>query len=454
MIADASLSNAFDDLADLFLGGPVPPKGEHPQQGAEATATSVETALASSAPQVRAAKPLAVEGLVLGHLPMMGSLWANQYVRMAAAAENGPVALVRLDLGSARVELFNPPHHDTHASRLDPRARTEHALAERQLSDLASALHRAARVASRIIVFSSLPADELLLARCDAVRSMALLTGADDASAVGAYKAVKRLGTSESASSPARSLLFRIAVMGSDEQKATAAFHRLADAARSFLALPIEFAGHCRQIAGGVPGTLLFEGPSAMTTQAALEALSAVEPSPPETRPSSGAPTPLPQVAPLAMHTNGHILSVHQPITGAASPVAAAPVIELPRQSLPTIEPMAATLPAGMAALPVRCPFDRDPILAIDAAGHPQIIAAASAGESSTATQRLLAVGAWFWASRELLSMVCPALRTDTKPVLHLVTDRPTDVNRLIDSDLRLHLRIPPAAVTGTLPLN
>lgn len=108
----------------------------------------------------------------------------------------------------------------------------------------------------------------------------------------------------------------------------------------------------------------------------------------------------------------------------------------------------------GLTPLSIRCPFDRDPILAIDAAGIPQVITTATAGRSAEAAQQLLSVGAWFWTSRELLGMVCPSLRTDMQPILHLVTDRPTDVKRLIDSDLRLHVRLPSAATTGTLALN
>ncbi|MBY0396597.1 MAG: hypothetical protein K2X91_09045, partial [Thermoleophilia bacterium] len=247
MIADASLSNAFDDLADLFLGDAV---SQTPPSARSQPAPSGP--IDHPDPRVPD-RPVAVEGLVLGHLPMMGSLWASQYVRMAAAAENGPVALVRLDHGTARVELFGPTcsHVPSRASCVGDGGASD---PERQLTELGTALARARRLARRIVVFSSLPADELLLAGSSAVRSMSLLTGADDASAVGAYKALKRLGHSADAGGAPRSVLFRVAVMGSDEQRATAAFHRLAEAARSFLALPIELAGHCRQIAGGVPG--------------------------------------------------------------------------------------------------------------------------------------------------------------------------------------------------------
>lgn len=544
MIADASLSNAFDDLADLFLGGSGPaaptssPSSSSPTQTAQPGAGNhhaaaplppAQNGASASRPAPLAAasfaraKPIAVEGLILGHLPMMASLWAGQYPRMAAAADNGTIALVRLDPGTARVELFHPPRHNgsSGASRIglsgNGTSNHERSLPDRSSPDLAGALNRAAQVASRIVVYSSLSADERLLARSPVVRSMALLTGADDASAVGAYKALKRLAvldhdhdgddeTAERSANEPRSLLFRIAVMGSEESRATAAFHRLSDAAKSFLSLPIEFAGHCRQIAGGVPGTILFEGPSAMTTQAILEALSSADPQPErnaagdwgrpsrppaattEPRPSPSGPTP---AFIRAAQPGGAPTLSAQPLAAAESeqpvkPLALvkpplrphieteAKVIPIPLPPLPTHTDLSSTpldlesaprppsppppppapLPSGITPLPIRCPFDRDPILAIDGDGVPQVATAAASGHSSEAAQRLLAVGAWLWTNRELLALVCPTLRVDVRPVLHLITDHPTDVNRLIDSDLRLHIRIPPAATSGTLPLN
>ncbi|HZW07666.1 MAG TPA: hypothetical protein VFF65_11140 [Phycisphaerales bacterium] len=116
--------------------------------------------------------------------------------------------------------------------------------------------------------------------------------------------------------------------------------------------------------------------------------------------------------------------------------------------------PASPSTPAGLTPLPIRCPFDRNPVLAIDGDGVPQVIAAADAGHSADAIQRLLSVAAWLSSSRELLGMVCPTLRTDAQPVLHLITDRPTDVKRLIDSELRLHVRIPAETTSGTLALN
>lgn len=480
MIADSSLSSAFDDLADLFLGGgmdgstPPPPSGT---SAAHADASDGHVTVAAS----HACKPLLVEGLVLGHLPMLASLWASQYPRMVAATDNAPVALVRLDAGAARVELFHPPHATPGPSRLAKQAAgnghstRQHALPDRPCPDLAGAISRAAQVASRIVIYSSFPADELLFTRSATISAMAVLTGADDASAVGAYKAIKRLaGNDHGAKAGDRTRMIRVAVMGSEEGKASAAFHRLADAAGSFLSIPIELAGHCRQIAGGVPGTILFEGPSAMTTQAVLEALarperhgaasmsepvrSHVAVLPPSPKPAADLPVvddtnlladvPAPQVpavtAPTASHS-GEAAAIGLPSAPSSSPM---PPAHTPAPSA------ASSTPVGLTPLPIRCPFDRTPVLAIDGAGVPQVIASGDAGRSAEAIQQLLSVAAWFWTSRELLGMVCPMLRTDARPVLHLITDRPTDVKRLIDSELRLHVRIPPVVESGTLALN
>lgn len=453
MIADDSLSSAFDDLTDLFLGGGVggtgPTAQPHaaPQSEPHDIGTVTRPGESHHAHSDTPVKPLHVEGLVLGHLPMMAALWASQYPRMAAAADNAPVALVRLDAGTARVELFHPPQKAPGNSRISG----GYATSDRPSPDLAGALSRAAHIASRIVVYSSTSADELLLARSSTVRAMAVLTGADDTSAVGAYKAIKRLAPAISEPDAAHhGLLFRVAVMGSDEAKASAAFHRLADAVKSFIAIPVESAGHCRQIAGGIPGTILFEGPSAMTTQAVLEALArpaAAKPAEPATRFAPVPQQPQPAIQEATTQTEPpHFAPVEQAVAPATPPMHHAQAT--PVSAAPSFTP------PGLTPLPIRCPFDRDPVLAIDQAGIPQVIATAAAGESAQATQRLLSVGAWLWTSRELLSMVCPTLRTDAQPILHLVTDRPTDVKRLLDSDLRLHLRVQPVPTTGTLPLN
>lgn len=476
MIADASLSSAFDDLADLFLGAgqevaPTPTADDHHTQQGHA---------ASEAPTAHA-KPVSIEGLILGHLPMMASLWASQYPRMVAVTDNAPVAMIRLDDGAARVELFHPSTRNA-PSRIgaDHGTSTSHHLPDRPSPDLAGALSRAAQVASRIVIHSSVSADELLFARSGTIRSMAVLTGADDASAVGAYKAIKRLAAGGADGEPA-TLLFRIAVMGSDETRATAAFHRLADAAKSFLSVPIELAGHCRQIAGGVPGTILFDGPSAMTTQAVLEALA--RPSPPaplalvtEPRPAGcGSDTHHATLTPLHSEpltppntAASPPPSVRAPDNTTSTPTAPHYSAEAAALGLtPDTQPMPTAMPArnghthtshpsitGLTPLPIRCPFDREPVLAIDAAGVPQIVVTAAAGQSAQATQQLLAVAAWLTASSELLGMVCPTLTADARPVLHLITDRPIDVKRLIDSEIRLHVRIPSATDSSTLALN
>ncbi|MDP1663170.1 MAG: hypothetical protein Q8L55_14735 [Phycisphaerales bacterium] len=461
MIADSSYSSAFDDLADLFLGGGGAVSESAPASPALGTDHAADRPVLAAAPSAESWKPLLVEGLVLGHLPMMASLWASQYPRLCAAHDDAPVALVRLDAGTARVEVFHPPVAQSgERSRLAERANghAEHnqSASGRMCPDLAGAISRAAQTASRIIIYSSFAADELLFARSATINAMAVLTGADDASAVGAYKAIKRLATVDGRTADSPQVV-RVAVMGSEEPRANAAFHRLADAANSFLSVPIQLAGHCRQIVGGVPGTLLFDGPSAMTTQAVIEALSrpvmprpiesAIEPAQP--RIATPVVTQPPQACPAATVTAPPTPEPSGNVEATQLPVAA----QLAQLPAPAAQQRGPT-PAGLTPLAIHCPFERTPILAIDSAGIPQVIAAAEAGRSAESLQQLLAVSAWLWTNRQLLAMVCPALRTDAKPVMHLVTDRPCDVTRLADSDVRLHVRIPPVAEETTLALN
>src|SRR5262249_33903539 len=95
-VGDALRAGDYDALADLFLG----------ENGAARPAASSGASEASSpARPAPAAGPL-VEGLILGHLPVLASAWVQQYARQLAMDHNGPVAPLRLRAGEASLEVI------------------------------------------------------------------------------------------------------------------------------------------------------------------------------------------------------------------------------------------------------------------------------------------------------------------------------------------------------------
>jgi hypothetical protein len=113
-VTDAGFkSDAYDALQELFLGD-----GSGARRGAMA---------ASGAPaQARAVR---IEGLILGHLPVLASAWATQYARHLAATMNVPVALLRLRAGEGALDVFGPSATEGAAETLEEAARSAAATA-------------------------------------------------------------------------------------------------------------------------------------------------------------------------------------------------------------------------------------------------------------------------------------------------------------------------------------
>lgn len=110
----------------------------------------------------------------------------------------------------------------------------------------------------------------------------------------------------------------------------------------------------------------------------------------------------------------------------------------------------------GLTALNFRCPFEKSAILAVDESGTLQVLVshsepanhavvdpAASRIALAEATHRLITVGGWLCANSELLALISAGkINTASKPILHLLTDHPACVRRLLDTDIRVHLVI------------
>jgi len=227
MIADRN-TLAFDTLTDLFLG-----PGGDAEQGEQQTLASDRLTPA-------------FELVVLGNLPGVASAWPGQYARTLHGQLGVGVALLHPSGGSLRVQLIGVPTAFVPAD-LSP----------------ASAVATALAHARRVLVVAGGPADEASLMADPRVQAATLLSGADDASCVGAYRAIKRLATVSRGVRPPEKpgISIRFACMGAPPSKARVALERLRESSASFLDVQLEPSGVIERIEGGASGVMLFDGP-------------------------------------------------------------------------------------------------------------------------------------------------------------------------------------------------
>jgi hypothetical protein len=401
-------SDPYADLAALFLADD---RGRD-----EVAAAAVADAVSIGEERETDARER-VELVLPGNLPVMGSLWIAQYADLIGRRE-GPTALCRVGEGEVTVEIFRA---GTRTVGLDAAVDLEGAI--RDLSGL---------VARWLVV----PAEASELDVPPAAATATLLSGADDAATVGAYRLLKQLVErwQETSIEWPR---FGLAVLGSDDGDASGVAGKLNRTARAFLNReirvtatrqrmePLESCAR-RTFATGTAGTGPLDAVSLCRTivnglrkERRRERAASREVAAPSI-PIREAARPRPAAG------------FRLPPKPAAAPVAAA------EPPLPAASgPLAARI-AGLRPLPPRCPTARGIELACDAAGGLHLVA------TPASLAELPATSAWVRAQRELLALACPELRApEGEPTRHVVADDPAAAMPLVGSGITVHLAVP-----------
>jgi hypothetical protein len=307
-----------------------------------------------------------------------------------------------------------------------------------------------------VVVVVSNPEDESRLLADPKVSVVTLLTGADDASAVGAYRTLRRLSSSVGAlrdAAPAPEL--RVGIMGASDERAQSAWDRLRESARSFLEANVGLAACIPRLEGGATLHELYDGPCERTCADLLDV-------PPE--------APRPRLKLAVEHRPARVvdavidLGEHAPpmdagevqvAEGHAHEACAVPAPEPVGERVEAIEDLTSIVP-GHSVLPWHCPEAPDVQLAVNEQGAPMLQALACEGvDPHGAVYRLVVAGAWAWTHRELLADASEGrLSTVARPVLHLVTDQPKAVRGLLHSDIRVHALAPGQALEHVIELN
>lgn len=414
-------SDPFADLAALFLS-------DADEPGAVAT----EPPPAAADEQATDARER-VEIVLPGHLPVMGSLWVAQYADLIGLRE-GPVALCRFGEGEVTIEVFRA---GTRRVGLDSAEDLEGAI--RDLSGL-------------VVRWLVVPADAGDFDVPPAAATATILSGADDAAVVGAYRLLKRTVErwNETSIDWPR---FGLAVLGSDDGDARGVAEKLNRTARAFLNREIRVTATRQRMeplescarrtfaaassAGGTldPVTLCraivnrLRKDRRKELASARDAIAAAIP-PVETgrpRPATGMRLP------------------PKPVAGPALPVA--PVEVAAAGPTPSAAPAAAGPSlsgriAGLRPLAPRCPTARGVELASDAAGSLHLVA------TPDSLSDLPATSAWVRAQRELLALACPQLADlAAEATRHVVADDPATAIPLVGSGITVHLTVPGGAL-------
>lgn len=435
-VSPMAQSGDYDALTELFLGPSVRTAPAGIRAGEQAAAgAGMEAAIC-------------IEGLILGHLPVMASAWAMQYARARSAEVGTGVAVLRVRGDEVSIEVVGGG-----VAAMSPAATLEEGL----IRGASCARHWLVRIDGT---------DEATLAEHVGLDSVTLLSSADQAAVVGAYGTIKRLFSADGGPGAGGAQhhrpRVRIVLVGSADDRAVNASASLAKAARAFLEREVEVVNGPQRIGGGAaPATLVYRGES-LAVARLLEQLRRV----------------LERTAPQHGNADGEIGSdagdgrddgrhdvrgeldrhlvrvMEQAATESVSRSGAtgaafggnAAATETSTQGIEE-EPSPASgrdglsRHVGLTMLAVRCPYVPWVELAADGEGRLHLLTHAEGSEDPM--QGLLKVAAWSRAHRQLLEMASPALRDAGMPVLHLFV---ADARRGIDLgeiEVRLHLLAP-----------
>ncbi|MGP1272023.1 MAG: hypothetical protein ACTS22_01690 [Phycisphaerales bacterium] len=437
-------ADAFDELTDLFLGGEQPDSDHHPSPRRSATAKT------------------SVRALVVGHLPVAASPWVAQHARDTARATNAPVALLSISSGHASLAVFGGDIRHAPAS-------------PDTLEDAIRAAHRLG-VATWLVRTDALA--ELALAEHPRIDAVTLLTGADEAALVNAYRALKALTAAAPGYEPSVPAL-HLAVLGSPSDQARAAAEKLRRAAQSFLDAGLTSVTLTEKIAPG-QGLRLYDGAADRTIHDILGDLpthttTATEPA---ARPSPidpAAPQAASQTPALRLARSDHASRIGPvPHAPAAEPTPVPPPIPAAVSVAPTIaalrpehharhgnndDPMNLARLLGLTPLEPRCPYADEVELAADDEGRAHLIVHAQGAAHAIpgALESLEIARTWLGAHLTILAAATgDAIRVSPprEPAAHLVVDHAAAVRRLLDAPVRMYVLAEGRAESLCVPLN
>ena len=377
-----------------------------------------------------------IELLLPAHLPVQGGLWLVPYAGREAA--DGLSILLKM-------------HEDT----IDLAAIGQGDFDLSGCASLDSVMECIGTEVAHWIVQPPSDADPTSLLHCDA-DCVTLLSGADQAAVVGAYRLLKGLISASGTTVDLPSI--RLVIVGAEERAASDAANRIIQTAHHQLdvlievGLPLPAMGSTSRVISQV---------SIPRTRNIVDLMSRLRSSfaPPEEiptthrfeHPDSGHSTP-------ERSTPDHVEHLEPSSPQEPIKMVEPQVIQVEEQ--PVVEPVSVPMNSyasnvdGLLSIAPRCPEHEHIELAIDGKGRMHVLANAEDFRDCAI------VAGWFGRHHKLIVMACGGMAIDTEkpPIQHLFTDDAVSVADLHGSGVRLHLiaEVEVEGKTGTFstPLN
>ena len=377
-----------------------------------------------------------IELLLPAHLPVQGGLWLVPYAGREAA--DGLSILLKM-------------HEDT----IDLAAIGQGDFDLSGCASLDSVMECIGTEVAHWIVQPPSDADPTSLLHCDA-DCVTLLSGADQAAVVGAYRLLKGLISASGTTVDLPSI--RLVIVGAEERAASDAASRIIQTAHHQLdvqievGLPLPAMGSTSRVISQV---------SIPRTRNIVDLMSRLRSSfaPPEEiptthrfeHPDSGHSTP-------ERSTPDHVEHLEPSSTQEPIKMVEPQVIQV--EEKPVVEPVSVPMNSyasnvdGLLLIAPRCPEHEHIELAIDGKGRMHVLANAEDFRDCAI------VAGWFGRHHKLIVMACGGMAIDTEkpPIQHLFTDDAVSVADLHGSGVRLHLiaEVEVQGKTGTFstPLN
>ena len=356
-----------------------------------------------------------IELLLPAHLPVQGGLWLVPYAGREAAG--GTSILVRMHEETVDVAAIGTGTVELHGC-----------------SSMEDVLERVSNVHVHWIVQPPADADPISLLHCDA-DSVTLLSGADQAAVVGAYRLLKGLITSTGSENEIPPM--RLVVVGAEERAASDAASRIVQTAQLQLDVTIDVGtalpsmGSTSKVISQVSfprGSnvvdLMGRIRNATTSEDILETTDRID-------------IPLVFETPIAAPAIEDVISEQTenntrdiPVEKSAQIKAEAPI------GTQLMKANYASYIDGLLAIAPRCPEHDHIELAIDMNGCLHVLADAND------LRDVAIVSAWIVRHSSLLVLACGGLQlaTDSTPIQHIFTDDAVAVADLHGTDVRMHL--------------
>ena len=412
----STASTDFDTLADLFLNDGA--LGVSATRIGPAPVKPLASRPAPSGPGVVTVFRHPVEAILLGHLPVSAAAWVVPFARQRSHELKRPVALLRLDHGDIALDVVAP----TSAQLTNIPGEFD------CLDEAVKAV--APHVGAWILKVSEIAEPETVSS--SAIASVSVLTGADEVATANTFRTLKRLAPRPEGTS------LRVAIMGATKEAAAHADAQIRTAVETFG--DCELAPACvieRVNSGGLRP--VFSGPAERDLAALIASLESVKISPPPAT----------------------VIEAKAPAIRLVPADSASPERQSPRppQSAAASAAQSSTL-ENLKALSTRCPYAPEVDLSVDAGGELHLAVRTGTGtpflDPGMGVQRLLTAASWVADHAQLLAAVHGDLKAEAAmagPALHLMTDEPKSVRRLLDTGVRVHLVVDAETSAGSIKI-